>query len=65
MPLLQRALLLQRFDPSVGATKADIYWYVGDICLKQGDTRKAKGMFQRGLDEDSAHQGCKDGLAQC
>ncbi|MBW2276564.1 MAG: tetratricopeptide repeat protein, partial [Deltaproteobacteria bacterium] len=62
---LFRALLLQRFDPSVGATKADIYWYVGDICLKQNDTRKAKGMFQRGLDEDSGHEGCKAGLAQC
>jgi tetratricopeptide (TPR) repeat protein len=62
---LFRALLLQRFDSSAGATKADIYWYVGDICLKQNDTRKAKGMFQRGLDEDPNHDGCKAGLAQC
>jgi tetratricopeptide (TPR) repeat protein len=62
---LFRALLLQRFDASAGATKADIYWYVGDICLKQNDTRKAKGMFQRGLDEDPGHEGCKAGLAQC
>jgi len=62
---LFRALLLQRFDASAGATKADIYWYVGDICLKQNDSRKAKGMFQRGLDEDPNHEGCKAGLAQC
>ncbi len=62
---LFRALLLQKFDPSVGASKADIYWYVGDISLKQGDARKAKGMFQRGLDEDSSHEGCKSGLEQC
>lgn len=62
---LFRALLLQKFDPSAGATKSDIYWYVGDISLKQGDARKAKGMFQRGLDEDKEHEGCKAGLAQC
>ena len=62
---LFRALLLQRFDASAGASKADIYWYVGDISLKQGDARKAKGMFQRGLDEDASHEGCKAGLEQC
>jgi hypothetical protein len=38
---------------------------VGEISLKQGDARKAKGMFQRGLDEDKSHVGCKAGLAQC
>ncbi|MCU0665202.1 MAG: tetratricopeptide repeat protein [Myxococcota bacterium] len=62
---LFRALLLQKFDPSAGASKADVYWYVGDIALRQGDPRKAKGMFQRGLDENREHQGCKDGLARC
>jgi len=62
---LFRALLLQKFDASAGASKADIYWYVGDISLKQGDPRKAKGMFQRGLDEDKDHADCKAGLAQC
>jgi tetratricopeptide (TPR) repeat protein len=62
---LFRALLLQKFDASAGASKADIYCYVGEISLKQGDARKAKGMFQRGLDEDKSHEGCKVGLAQC
>lgn len=62
---LFRALLLQRLDDSVGLTKADVYWYVGDISLKQGDPRKAKGMFRRGLDEDPNHEGCKAGLAEC
>ena len=56
--------LLQRFDKVSGLTKADIYWYTGDIFLKQGDSRKAKGMFQRGLDEDKTHEGCKTGLAE-
>ncbi len=62
---LFRALLLQRFDSSAGVDKADIYWYVGDISLKKGDARKAKGMFQRGLDENNGHEGCKDGLSKC
>ncbi|MDD5308374.1 MAG: hypothetical protein PHU25_13720 [Deltaproteobacteria bacterium] len=62
---LFRALLLQKFDPRSGASKADIYFYVGDITLKQGDAKKAKGMFQRGLDEDAGHAGCKEGLAKC
>jgi tetratricopeptide (TPR) repeat protein len=62
---LFRALLLQRLDPSLGMSKADIYWYVGDIFLKQGDPRKAKGMFRRGLDEDSSHEACKTSLAEC
>jgi golgin subfamily B member 1 len=62
---LFRALLLQKLDASAGATKADIYCYVGEISLKQGDPKKAKGMFQRALDEDKTHEGAKAGLAQC
>ncbi|MBN2802685.1 MAG: tetratricopeptide repeat protein [Deltaproteobacteria bacterium] len=62
---LFRALLLQKFDSVMGLTKADVYFYVGDIQLKQGEPKKAKGMFRRGLDEDKDHEGCKSGLAQC
>jgi tetratricopeptide (TPR) repeat protein len=62
---LFRALLLQRIDPSLGISKADIYCMVGDISLRQGDPRKAKGMFRRGLDEEPNHQGCRDGVAKC
>jgi tetratricopeptide (TPR) repeat protein len=61
---LFRALLLQKVDAGAGASKADIYWYVGDVALRQGDPRKAKGMFQRGLDEDKEHAGCKVGLSR-
>lgn len=62
---LFRALLLQRLDPTLGISKADIYFLVGDISLKQDDPRKAKGMFRRGLDEDPNHQNCQEGLARC
>lgn len=61
---LFRALLLQKLEGDIGISKADVYWYVGDISLKQGDPRKAKGMFARGLDEDKDHERCKEGLAQ-
>ncbi len=62
---LFRALLLQRLDPSVDVSKADIYWHIGDIWLRQGEPRKAKGMFRRGLDENPEHDGCKEGIAKC
>ncbi|MBN2718541.1 MAG: tetratricopeptide repeat protein [Deltaproteobacteria bacterium] len=62
---LFRALLLQRFDTAAGLTKSDIYCYVGEIQLKQGDARKAKGMFRRGLDEDANHEGCRAGVEKC
>ncbi|MBN2342252.1 MAG: tetratricopeptide repeat protein [Deltaproteobacteria bacterium] len=62
---LFRALLLQRFTEAGGLTKADIYFFVGDIQLRQGDPKKAKGMFRRGLDEDKDHAGCKEGMEKC
>jgi golgin subfamily B member 1 len=62
---LFRALLLQKFDRAGGLTKSDIYCYVGDIQFQQGDPRKAKSMYQRGLDEDRNHVGCRAGLEKC
>lgn len=62
---LFRALLLQRFTEAGGMTKADVYFHVGDIQLKQGEPRKAKGMFRRGLDENKDHVGCKEGMEKC
>lgn len=62
---LFRALLLQRFTTAGGLTKADIYCYVGEIQLKQGDAKKAKGMFRRGMDEDKNNIGCKEGFDKC
>jgi len=48
-----RALLLQRGTPDGDILgKADVYWYLGDILEKQGEDRKAKGMYQRGLEAD-------------
>ena len=51
-----RALLLQKLEPSSGIEKADVYYYLGDIAAKQGDTRKAITMLERSLAEDRSHQ---------
>jgi tetratricopeptide (TPR) repeat protein len=54
-----RALLLQKLDANAGITKADVYFYLGDLSAKQGDARKAKSMLQRALAEDKEHAEAK------
>jgi len=50
-----RALLLQKLDPNAGISKADVYYYLGDISAKKGDERKAISMLERAKAEDSGH----------
>jgi len=50
-----RALLLQKLDPTSGITKGDVYYYLGDISAKQGDTKKAISMLERALAEEAGH----------
>jgi tetratricopeptide (TPR) repeat protein len=54
-----RALLLQKLDASAGITKADVYYYLGDLSAKQGDPKKAKSMLQRALAEEKTHAQAK------
>jgi tetratricopeptide (TPR) repeat protein len=58
-----RALLLQKLDHSAGITKGDIYFYLGDISAKQGDSKKAISMLERALAEESGHSRAKQLLA--
>ena len=58
-----RALLLQRLEPEFGITKADIYYYLGDIAVKEGDQVKARSMLERALNEDREHESAKSLLA--
>lgn len=51
-----RALLLQKLDDKAGITKADVYFYLGDISAKQGDKLKAVSMLERAVAEDKAHE---------
>ncbi len=50
-----RALLLQKLSPDAGISKADVYFYLGDISARQGDERKAISMLERAVAEDPEH----------
>jgi tetratricopeptide (TPR) repeat protein len=50
-----RALLLQRLDASLGITKGDIYFYLGDIAAKERKVEKAIPMLERAIAEDKGH----------
>ena len=47
-----RALLLQRLEPNVGISKAEVFYYLGEISVKQGDKAKAVQMFERAVEND-------------
>ena len=51
-----RALLLQKLDADAGITKADVYFYLGDIAHHDGDDRKAISMLDRALTEEPGHE---------
>jgi len=50
-----RALLLQKLTPEAGISKADVYYYLGDISAKTGDNRKAISMLERAVSEQKDH----------
>lgn len=50
-----RALLLQKLGPDAGITKADVYFYLGDVSHRMGDDRKAISMLERAITEDKGH----------
>ncbi|MGF1466213.1 MAG: hypothetical protein ACFCGT_08765 [Sandaracinaceae bacterium] len=50
-----KALLLQKLTADDGITKADVYFYLGDISAKLGDRRKAVSMLERAKAEDPSH----------
>ncbi|MDB4928055.1 MAG: domain protein putative component of TonB system, partial [Myxococcaceae bacterium] len=59
-----RALLLQRLEPGVGLTKADVYAYLGETLSLQGDKAKAIGMLERAIETDRQHPRATALLAQ-
>jgi tetratricopeptide (TPR) repeat protein len=59
-----RALLLQRLEPGIGLTKADVYAYLGETLLLQGDKPKAIGMLERALESERQHARATGLLAQ-
>ena len=43
-------MVLQNLDPDMGITKAEVYFHLGRIHVALEQPKKAKGMFQRGLE---------------
>jgi tetratricopeptide (TPR) repeat protein len=47
-----RALLLQRLDGSSGISKGEVFYYLGEISMKQGDKAKAVQMLERAVENE-------------
>jgi len=58
-----RSMVLQNLDPSMGITKAEVYFNLGTIHVKLNENNKAKGMFQRGLELEPDNEAIKQALA--
>jgi tetratricopeptide (TPR) repeat protein len=50
-----RSMVLQNIDPSLGVSKADVYFHLGQIHAALEETPKAKDMFKRALSTDKNH----------
>lgn len=59
-----RALLLQRLSPEAGIRKADVYFYLGQICHRQGSVDKARAMLQRAVSEAGEYPEAAELLAK-
>ena len=58
------ALLLQKLDASSPISKAEVFYYLGDVSHRQGDKKKAIQMLERALDNDKGMDRAKTLLAQ-
>ncbi|MDF2697981.1 MAG: domain protein putative component of TonB system, partial [Labilithrix sp.] len=47
-----RALLLQRLDAQSGISKGEVFCYLGEISMKQGDKPKAVQMLERAVENE-------------
>lgn len=47
-----RALLLQKLEPGAGISKGEVFTYLGEISLKQGDKAKAVQMLERAVENE-------------
>ena len=59
-----RALLLQRLDPSIGISKGEVFYYLGEISAKQGDKAKAVQMLERAIENDPSMDRAKAMLTE-
>jgi tetratricopeptide (TPR) repeat protein len=61
---IYRSMLLQNLDPNAGVSKADVYLHLGEIHEKLGETPKAAGMYERGLELDGQHAALRSAIAR-
>ncbi|HEY1960283.1 MAG TPA: tetratricopeptide repeat protein [Polyangiaceae bacterium] len=59
-----RALLLQKLDSNAGITKGEVFFYLGEISMKQGDKTKAIQMLERALENEPELGKAKSRLAE-
>jgi golgin subfamily B member 1 len=59
-----RGLLLQRLEPGAPITKAEVFYYLGEISHRQGDKPKAVQMLERAIENDVNLTKAKDLLAE-
>jgi tetratricopeptide (TPR) repeat protein len=59
-----RALLLQKLDAQSGITKAEVFFYLGEISDKQGERAKAIQMFERAVETDNTLAKARERIAE-
>jgi tetratricopeptide (TPR) repeat protein len=59
-----RGLLLQRLESGAPITKAEVFYYLGEISHRQGDKPKAIQMLERAIENDVNLAKAKDLLAE-
>ena len=59
-----RALLLQRLDAGSGISKGEVFYYLGEISMKQGDKAKAVQMLERAVENEPSLERAKAMLAE-
>lgn len=59
-----QTLLLHQMNIEKDADKVDIYYHLGMVRWHQGDTRRAKDMFNRALNIDGSHGPSKEAISQ-
>ncbi|NUP12755.1 MAG: hypothetical protein HOW73_42485 [Polyangiaceae bacterium] len=59
-----KALLMQRLDDGAAISKAEVFYYLGEVSHRQGDEKKAIQMAERALDNDKNLAKAKDLIAK-
>jgi tetratricopeptide (TPR) repeat protein len=59
-----KALLMQKLDDSSPISKAEVFYYLGLVCHRQGDSKKAIQQLERALDNDKELTRAKELLAE-